>query len=52
MKTRVCLINHFPAVRLIEIIEAVCNVGKTQSSPVMSHEELLEKYEYWSLKCA
>lgn len=49
MKKRVCPINHFPAVRLIEMIEAVCIVGKTQSSPVQSHEELLEKYEYWPL---
>lgn len=42
----------FPAVQLIEMIEAVFNASKTQSSPVWSHEELLEKYEYWPLKYA
>lgn len=52
MKTGVCPINHFPAVQLIEMTEAVFNAGKTQSSPVWSHEERLEKYEYWPLKYA
>lgn len=52
MKRKCIPLIIFSVVRLIDMIEAVCNVGKTQSSPVWSHEELLEKYEYWPLKYA